>query len=424
MKRWWLRHRGFRVAFVCAVASSVFFIVAFASPAWTNTKGLWMECSPSHWMCATHHRLGNQLPAWFDAVRGFECLALVAIILCVMEELYIDFLTQPSPDRRVAEVLALAAGTLGLVGCILFAAFTPVTGSGSRGITHSTYLSWGFGLATTSSCFLIAFASVIAYFRHRGLDVLNYAASNAVHYNASDDVVGVTNVDMSPPSYTEAMNHPGGSQGTAAPLSSEYAYFKRAGFPEVQPPPYFPPPPGAQFEAPPPYAAVQIPAVSRQATEGSSPAGVLPAAEVNAMSVSVNPGVNIVDASPASSMEGPRPQAAESAGFNPTMSVPPSLPQPQSPVSAGLNLTSSVPASLPHSAPVSAGINPVISVPSSVPAYYVTVLGQMVPVYLEELQQAGRDVPSSSDPIPAYFIMIHGQHVPVYSEEQAAMLNN
>ena len=48
--------------------------------------------------------------AWFDAVRAFECLGLIFILLCIAAELYMDCLSLPSTDRRLVELLALIAG--------------------------------------------------------------------------------------------------------------------------------------------------------------------------------------------------------------------------------------------------------------------------------------------------------------------------
>ena len=107
----------------------------------------------------------------------------------------------------------------------------------------------------------------------------------------------------------------------------------------------------------------------------------------------VNPEANLVDFGAATT---------PAAAAVPTGSEPPA-PAPSGITDAGVSVT------------------PVVS---SVPAYYVTVLGQMVPVFLEELQQAGQEVPSLATRIPAYFIVTQGQHVPVYSEEQARALNN
>ncbi|XP_076459792.1 uncharacterized protein LOC143292955 [Babylonia areolata] len=402
MKRWGLRHRGFRVGFIGVVVCSIFYVVGFAAPAWKNTMGLWMSCSSSHKMCVTHSsHTSSMIPAaWFEAVRALECLSLISILLCVAAEVYMDFLSNPSPDRRLVELLALIGGTCGLMGCIIFAVYTPLPSG--RMAHYEVYLSWGFGLATASSCFLIAFSSVIAYFRRKGLDVANYAASNAVHYSASDGMVvpqGFNGMDLGPPAYNEVVNQSsGGGQGTSGsgPPSdpSQFGYYKPPSPDDSQPPPaYYPPPPSGQFEAPPPYTIVPssalssgLPSSDQHATEsGSMP--VFPDGMTS------EPGQTTTSQAPLS-ME----NSATDNSAPDTASLP---------VSSGMSQVMAANPAMP-----------------SVPAYYVTVLGQMVPVFREELQQAGRDVPAAGAPVPAYFIVTQGQHVPVYSEEQARALTN
>ena len=43
-------------------------------------------------------------------MRAFESLGLIAVMLCIAAEVYMDFLSKPSPDRRLVELLALLAG--------------------------------------------------------------------------------------------------------------------------------------------------------------------------------------------------------------------------------------------------------------------------------------------------------------------------
>lgn len=294
------------------------------------------------------------------------------------------------------------------MGSIIFAAFTPISHSSS--FPSKVYLSWGFGLSTTSSCFFIAFASVIAYFRRKGLDVPNYSASNAIHYQASDGSVvpqGFNSMDVAPPPYSEVvsqpMPQPGGGQGMSGhgphpPQShSEYSsYYKPVCLPDSEPPPaYYPPPPGEQFSAPPAYTFIPASSVPSSVLAGYSGHGsgdgssaVQPPA-VNSGVGLENPGANLVD-----------------AGATPT---PTATPVRSEPTSATSGTETGI------------GGSPVTS---SVPVYYVTVLGQMVPVFREELQQAGWEDPLATAPVPAYFIMTQGQHVPVYSEEQARALPN
>lgn len=342
-------------------------------------------------MCITHASHSLKFPAWFEAVRALECLSLICILLCLAAEVYMDFLSQPSPDRRLVEMFALAAGMCGLIGSIIFAIYTP--------LSSSKNFSWGFGLATASSCFYITFASVIAFFRRKGLDVANYSASNAVHYCASDGVVvpqGINAMELGPPAYNDVVNQPGvgGSSASGVHPShpSHYSYFKPPSPVDSQPPPaYYPPPPAGQFEAPPPYTIVP----------SSSVMSAQPGDEQFAESRSV-------PVFPAGSNTGP---GQVNSGTSPLDSENSSADQ-------------DVPESETTSPP---GMDPGVTgapLVSSVPAYYVTVLGQMVPVFLEELQQAGRGLPAPGAPVPAYFIMTQGQHVPVYSEEQARVLNN
>jgi hypothetical protein len=50
------------------------------------------------------------IAAWFDAVRAFECLALIFLALCIGSEVYMDFLQNPAPDKRLVELFAILAG--------------------------------------------------------------------------------------------------------------------------------------------------------------------------------------------------------------------------------------------------------------------------------------------------------------------------
>lgn len=62
MKRWGLRHRGYRVGIIGVAVCSVFFVVGFAAPAWRNTMGLWMSCSQSQKLCVSHSNSGIGFP--------------------------------------------------------------------------------------------------------------------------------------------------------------------------------------------------------------------------------------------------------------------------------------------------------------------------------------------------------------------------
>ena len=52
------------------------------------------------------------IAAWFNTVQAFESLGLIAVMLCIVAEVYMDFLSKPSPDRRLVELLALLAGMI------------------------------------------------------------------------------------------------------------------------------------------------------------------------------------------------------------------------------------------------------------------------------------------------------------------------
>ena len=43
-------------------------------------------------------------------MQAFESLGLIVVMLCIVAEVYMDFLSKPSPDRRLVELLALLAG--------------------------------------------------------------------------------------------------------------------------------------------------------------------------------------------------------------------------------------------------------------------------------------------------------------------------
>ena len=276
----------------------------------------------------------------------------------------------------------MCIGTCGLTGSIIFAAYTPINSSNNR--HHRVYLSWGFGLSTASSSFLIIFACIIAYFRRKGLDVANYAASNAMHYCTSDEAVSpqrVSAVDMAPPAYSEVVSQPSGCQGSSWSHSAENAFYKASVPLDSQPPPaYYPPPPSGQFQAPPAYAIVPSYPLQHGQSGGLSEGG--------------SEGMR-----PTTTVTGPAVTVASEGNPDRTGGSP----EDQTVLDSSVSTTSPV---------------------SSLPAYYVTVLGQMVPVYREELQQAGQEVPAMGAPVPAYFIVVQGQHVPVYSEEQARTLAN
>lgn len=376
MKRWVLRHRGYRVGFIGILVSSFFFLIGFASPAWQGNLGLWLTCNSDSRLCISHSSSASSavFPVWFDAVRSFECLALVFLGLCIATEMYLDFWAQPSPDRRLVELFAIAAGTFGVVGSIVFAAFSPMSGS--------MFLSWAFALSTTSSCFVIAFASVIAYFRRRGLDVRNYAAENAIHYRSSDEVImpnDLNGLDLAPPPYSEVV-------GTAPAVSRINDRVQGTGQlkpvivgDSIPPPAYYPPPPSSHMEAPPPYSP------------SSSQLQRLPSTDLPCQSGTAVPRHSETEGQSETHLLDSGPSVAET--------------------------------SLDHAS--SSGSTEAGGEPGGLPVYYVTVLGQAVPVFREELLQSGMDLLSmqqASLPVPVYFIEMQGQHVPVYSEEQARTL--
>lgn len=53
------------------------------------------------------------VPAWFDAMRALECLALCAYIFCIAFEVYEDFISKNARiESRKVELLAASAGNV------------------------------------------------------------------------------------------------------------------------------------------------------------------------------------------------------------------------------------------------------------------------------------------------------------------------
>jgi hypothetical protein len=283
------------------------------------------------------------------------------------------------------------AGSFGLIGSITFAIFSPMT--------STNYLSWAYALATASSCFVIAFASVIAYFRRRGLDVRNYSADNAIHYSPSEGVVipgefrggggfprefsssELHRMNLAPPPYSEVVGQPPSIPGASG--HAQVGERMKPVIPGDLPPAYFPPPSSGHFQAPPPYAPPsQLVGIPPSSPPSSS--AIPPAQRVGGGGDSASPTVR---------------GGGGGVGINSEHSnIPPAVSQP--PTTGSTNDDESA---------------------ADLPVYYVTVLGQAVPVFQEELQQAGMNE-STALPVPAYFIEMQGHHVPVYSEEQARQL--
>lgn len=325
-----------------------------------------MNCNTDSRLCVSYSSTASKavFPAWFDVVRSFECLGLVSLVLCIATEMYLDFWSKPSPDRRLVELFALAAGTLGVMGSILYAAFSPMSGG--------LYLSWAFALSTTSSSFIIAFASVIAYFRRKGLDIRGYISEHAIHYRPSEGVNmpnEFNGMDLAPPPYSEVVGVSPTMPGVARHLQASGQLKPVILGDGVPPPAYYPPPPSSHFEAPPPYAP-----------SCSQPQRLPSCASAPPRQSQVATETGLLDSG--------------------SRSAEPALASDPTSYDAG-------------------------GEPASLPVYYVTVLGQAVPVFREELLQAGLDVSTLQQiapAVPSYFIEMQGRHVPVYSEEQARAL--
>ncbi|XP_076458539.1 uncharacterized protein LOC143292235 [Babylonia areolata] len=150
------RHRHFRAGFGSLVVAMILFTVGFSAPRWAiamNDFGLWESCIGRG---SCHDNVGGG-PAWLDAVRSMEVLALVCFILSVAVELYQDVFKSPPPeDNKAVEILGVAAGVFGLIGVAIFGAKM----NGRKMIVYDYYggisyvtvrLRWAFGLAAAGS---------------------------------------------------------------------------------------------------------------------------------------------------------------------------------------------------------------------------------------------------------------------------------
>ncbi|XP_076459410.1 uncharacterized protein LOC143292752 [Babylonia areolata] len=165
------RHIFFKVGLAALVVAMILFIVGFSAPRWgiaPTDFGLWEKCSGS-----CYNFVGSG-PAWLDAVRSMEVLALVCFILSVAVELYQDVFKSPPPkDNKAVEILGVAAGVFGLIGVAIFGA--KVDGSKQVQFYYPTYgyteyyvtvrLGWAFGLAAAGSILGLLGAVLIGFSR-------------------------------------------------------------------------------------------------------------------------------------------------------------------------------------------------------------------------------------------------------------------
>lgn len=187
-------------------------------------------------------------------------------------------------------LLSSSIGVLGLIGTIVFAAFTPVSsGSSAYGIYERIYLSWGYGLTVAASACAIAFASVLAYSRYRiRLPLSARAITNtSALYSQTGTVTlfggpsGVvqftTNMSVAPPSYNECVRSSSNSlmQWSAIDsrmIQSPHSVASAPLPPLNQPPPYNMPP--AYSLSPPPYVKEQVATTLPTSTTANSSCSV------------------------------------------------------------------------------------------------------------------------------------------------------
>ena len=302
---------------------------------------------------------------------------------------------------KVFFMFLFCAGTFGLFGCIVFAAFTPMSKD------NPNRLSWAFALSTSSSCFIVGFASLLAYFRRKGLDVRNYAQSNAMHYRVDEGTVVASRLgasDMSPPPYCEVVGEAGG-------MAHPSHYLKATGCEEfypVPPPAYFPPPPttGDMQVPPPPYTVsrevAQHPVHTSQQQPGAIQHSVHAISQLHEQHY-VNNGHD--DQQSPVNLEQNQNENINDNNY----------------VSNASNAeTDSITNDNNHQNSATNENSPSLE-RSDMPLFFVLVEGHAIPVYMEEIQRIGSDNllanSSNTNPIPAYHIDMQGFRLPVYDQD-------
>ncbi|KAK7112933.1 uncharacterized protein [Littorina saxatilis] len=170
---WSERHVLHKQGVIGVTLATLLFVIGYSVPAWTTSQlGLWMWCSAD--VCSTNVVSHND--TWMHVVRGLECLALLAFIVCILVEVMQDFYLTVPPSRRnkTVEILAFLAGFLGIAGAVIFAIQksedvifntpTPQTPPHLHE-DHNSKLQWGFALVVTASIIAILSAVAIGYSR-------------------------------------------------------------------------------------------------------------------------------------------------------------------------------------------------------------------------------------------------------------------
>ena len=264
------------------------------------------------------------------------------------------------------------AGVFGIAGVAIFAIFTPVSGS-------HVYLNWGFTLCAVSSCCFVALASVIAHYRFRGLDSRMYATNPILHYMTA--VQSVTpddcTVNLSPPSYTEAISH------LSTPVDHVLIQHGHQDYPASKPQ-------NVDSSPPPPYS-LQL--SSSQVLDQHSQ---IPLTDQLAQSSHLSGSKNISD----------QVCLPDQTGFDST-----SL--------GDANVGSDFQQCNLDDQP-----GDVISHSLRIPEYFVKICDQAVPVYRDELIQVGGMAPDPVQHTPIYFMVVNEQHIPVYNEEQTLTVDS
>ncbi|XP_062600043.1 uncharacterized protein LOC134261639 [Saccostrea cucullata] len=148
-----------KVASVFIGLGFLLFVVGFGVPYWEKFTfggygGLWKICSKVLGIegCKYYTDLGDvgkntYLPDWFESVRVFESVGLVAAIISLVFLVLYTCISKTAGNKIVAlltAIITLGAGAVILLGVIIF---------GSK--KDMDYLDWAFGLAVVGGCFYV-----------------------------------------------------------------------------------------------------------------------------------------------------------------------------------------------------------------------------------------------------------------------------
>ncbi|XP_061183274.1 uncharacterized protein LOC133191542 [Saccostrea echinata] len=148
-----------KVASVFIGLGFLLFVVGFGAPYWEKfvlggNGGLWQRCGAFLGLdgCKYYTDLDDvgkdtYLPDWFESVRVFEAIGLVAALVGLVFLVLYVCVSKTSGNKIVALLTAIV--TLGTGGVILLGVI--IFGSNK----DTDYLDWAFALAAVGGCFYV-----------------------------------------------------------------------------------------------------------------------------------------------------------------------------------------------------------------------------------------------------------------------------